>query len=318
MLSVPFDYKQLNETLGQTPQSFVHVHNTSIARFFKRYLLMDALSVFDWTLPDNWDADYFRYVLMGFGYVVVFKTDLFGIIPQFGNLYGYNVFYRPNRARVVNPLIRERDMQIGRECSLIKLTPDYGSVADLVDYYGDLMALTYETLAVNILNSRLAYLIGVESKAEAETFKSLFDQIASGKPAVFYRGKPATTTALKAQTGEWQTLLQNVGQNFIAPELLTALQSIRDEFLTHIGIPNLSDRKKERVNLVDSERNTAETAAKSALWLEELQAGIDQTLELFPELDGKLSVKLRFPADFSNEGGVQDAAIKPDSALQLR
>ena len=253
MLIAPFTYEQLNAHMGQIPQSFIHVHNTEIARFFKRYLLMDALAVFEWTLPEHWDADYFRYVLMGFGHVVVFKTDIFGVIPQYGELYGYNVFYRPNRAKVVSPLIRERDMLIGQECSLIKLMPDYGSIVDLVDYYGDLMSLTYETLAVNILNSRLAYLIGVDSKAEAETFKSLFDQIASGKPAVFYRGKPATPQALKAQTGEWQTLLQNVGQNFIGTELLEALQSIRDEFLTHIGIPNLSERKKERVNLVDSE-----------------------------------------------------------------
>lgn len=316
MLIAPFTYEQLNAHMGQIPQSFIHVHNTEIARFFKRYLLMDALAVFEWTLPDNWDADYFRYVLMGFGHVVVFKTDIFGVIPQYGELYGYNVFYRPNRAKVVSPLIRERDMLIGRECSLIKLMPDYGSIVDLVDYYGDLMSLTYETLAVNILNSRLAYLIGVDSKAEAETFKSLFDQIASGKPAVFYRGKPATPQALKAQTGEWQTLLQNVGQNFIGTELLEALQAIRDEFLTHIGIPNLSERKKERVNLVDSERNSVETAAKSAMWLEELQKGIDQTLELFPELDGKLSVKLRFPADLSNEGGVKEnAAVESDSAV---
>ena len=317
MLNAPFTYDQLNAHLGQIPQSFLHVHNTAVARFFKRYLLMDALSVFDWTLPDNWDADYFRYILMGFGHVVVFKTDLFGIIPQYGELYGYNVFYRPNRARVVNPLIRERDMLIGRECSLIKLMPDFGSIVDLVDYYGDLMSLTYETLAMNILNSRLAYLIGVDSKAEAETFKSIFDQIASGKPAAFYRGKPASPTTLKAQTGEWQTLLQNVGQNYIGDRLLDALQSIRDEYLTHIGIPNISERKKERVNLVDSERNTVETMAKSALWLDELQDGIKQTLELFPELDGKLSVKLRFPGDLSKEGGVTNGSVESDSTVQL-
>lgn len=315
MLNAPFSYDQLNGHLGQIPQSFIHVHNTAVARFFKRYLLMDALSVFDWKLPDNWDPDYFRYILMGFGHVVVFKTDLFGVIPQYGELYGFNVFYRPNKARVVNPLIRERDMLIGRECSLIKLMPDFGSIVDLVDYYGDLMSLTYETLAMNILNSRLAYLIGVDSKAEAETFKSIFDQIASGKPAAFYRGKPASPTALKAQMGEWQTLLQNVGQNYIGDRLLEALQAIRDEFLTHIGIPNLSDRKKERVNLVDSERNTVETMAKSALWLDELQDGIKQTLELFPELEGNLSVRLRFPGDLSTKGGVNNGTAELDSTI---
>ena len=62
MLIAPFTYEQLNAHMGQIPQSFIHVHNTEIARFFKRYLLMDALAVFEWTLPEHWDADYFRYL----------------------------------------------------------------------------------------------------------------------------------------------------------------------------------------------------------------------------------------------------------------
>ena len=308
MLSAPFTYEQLNAHLGQVPQSFLHVHNTAISRFFKRYLLMDSLAVFKWTLPDNWDADYFRYIIMGFGRAVIFKTDLFGVIPQYAELYGYNVFYRPNKAIVANPLIKARDLTIGVDCALIKLSPDYGSIADLVDYYGDLMALTYESMSVNILNSRLSYLVGVSSKAEADTFKSIYDEIASGKPAVFYRGKQNNSNALdlKNNAGAWETLLQNVKQSFIADELMTVLQDIRDEFLTHIGIPNMSERKKERINLVDSERNTVETAAKVSLWLEELQAGIDSAIKLFPELSGKLAVSLRFPPDLSMKGGVAD------------
>lgn len=307
VLSAPFTYEQLNAHLGQVPQSFLHVHNTAISRFFKRYLLMDSLAVFKWTLPDNWDADYFRYIIMGFGRAVIFKTDLFGVIPQYAELYGYNVFYRPNKAIVANPLIKARDLTIGVDCALIKLSPDYGSIADLVDYYGDLMALTYESMSVNILNSRLSYLVGVSSKAEADTFKSIYDEIASGKPAVFYRGKQNNSNALdlKNNAGAWETLLQNVKQSFIADELMTVLQDIRDEFLTHIGIPNMSERKKERINLVDSERNTVETAAKVSLWLEELQAGIDSAIKLFPELSGKLAVSLRFPPDLSIKGGVE-------------
>lgn len=305
MLNVPFTYDQLNAHVGQVPQSFIHVHNTSVSRFFKRYLLQDAISVFDWTLPDHWDADYFRYVLMGWGRLVIFRTDLFGIIPQFAELYGYNVFYRPNKAIVANPLIKTRDMVIGQDCALIKLMPDYGSIVDLVDYYGDLMALTYESLAINILNSRLSYLIAVDSKAEAETYKSIYDDIASGKPAVVYRGKQASKAATTGKMGDQplNTLLQNLKQSYIGQELLDGLQAIRDEFLTHIGIPNISERKKERVNLVDSERNAAETAAKVQLWLEELQDGIQKAVDLFPELAGQFSVALRFPAD-DVKGGV--------------
>ena len=308
MHTVPFSYETLNAVSSSIPQSFIHIHNTGVSRFFKRYLLQDALSIFKWTLPENWDADYFRYILLGYGHCVVFKTDLYGIIPQYGQLSGYNVFYRPTRAIVANPLIKSRELTINVDCTLIKLCPDYGSLIDLVDYYGDLMALTYESLSVNILNSRLAYLIGVSNKSEAETFKAVYDEIASGKPAVFWRGKDIakeSKNAIGKTADEWQTLIQNIKNTYVANDLLESLNAIRDEYLTHIGIPNLSERKKERVNIVDSERNNCETAAKISLWLDELRDSIDRTTEMFPELSGKLSVSLRFPID---KGGAEDAS----------
>lgn len=314
MLELPFSYEQLNSHCGQVPQAFLHVHNTTISRFFKRYLLQDALSVFDWQVPDNWDKDYFRYVLMGFGHCVVFKTDLFGVIPQHASLYGYNVFYRPNKAMVANPLIQAKELRLGVDCTLIKLMPDWGSIADLVDYYGDLMALAYESMAVNILNTRLAYLIGVESKAEADTMKSIYDEVASGTPAVVYKGKqPSTKTAIRDNGRQWDTLLQNLKQVYIAQDLLDTLQGIRDEYLTHIGIPNLSERKKERVNTIDSQRNNIETKAKSQLWLEELQEGINETRAMFPELEGRLAVTLRYDAVY--EGDSDEAETVSSSAL---
>lgn len=292
--NIPFTYEYLNSVNGKTPQAFVRIHNTAVSRFFKKYLMQDAISVFDWTLPDWWDADYFRYCLMGFGFVAIFRTDLYGVIPQHCTLSGYNVFYRPTRALVANPLLQSLDMRINQDCALLKLMPDYSSVADLVDYYGDLMALCYESLGINILNSRLSYVIGVDGKAEADTFKLLFDEILSGSPAVVYRKKPSQLNPKTGAAEPWQTVLQNLTQNFIAPDLLESLNAIRDEFLTMIGIPNLSERKKERVNTIDSQRNTVETQSKIDLWLDELQTGIDQTLDLFPDLSGLLAVAKRY------------------------
>lgn len=294
MNDIPFSYNYLNQVNSQTPQAFIRIHNTGASRFFKKYLMQDALAVLKWTLPENWDADYFRYVIMGFGFCTIFKTDLFGVIPQHCTLSGYNVFYRPTKALIANPLIGSEELQINQNCVILKLMPDYQGIADLVDYYGDLMALTYESLAINILNSRLAYLIGADGKADADTFKLLFDEILSGKPAVVYRKKQTPSTLVKgAPTEEWQTLVQNLQQNFIAPDLLEALNSIRDEFLTMVGIPNLSERKKERVNVMDSKRNTFETQAKIDLWIDELQDGIDKAKNMFPELS-MLAVEKRY------------------------
>lgn len=69
----------------------------------------------------------------------------------------------------------------------------------------------------------------------------------------------------------------------------------------------MSTRKKERVNALDSMKNTAETNCKARLWLEELQDSIRKAIELFPELDGAFSVKMRF--DDSEGGGSNVGAV---------
>lgn len=305
MQNLPYSYEYLNTVDGTVSPSFLHIRNTGIARFFKRYLIQEAISVFDWTLPKNWDADYFRYILMGWGFISVLKTDLFGVIPQQATLSGYNVFYRPTTAIVANPLLRSRTLKIGKDCSIIKLMPDYGSIADLVDNYGNLMALAYETASINILNSKLSFAFNADTKAEADTYKAMYDAIASGNPAVVYRNSKKSTS-LTGENARWQTFVQNVGQNYIAPEVMETIRQIRDEFLTEIGIPNLATRKKERTNLAEVDKNTFETEAKSLLWLETLQEGIETTINLFPELTGELSVKLRYKGDENNGQNVRN------------
>lgn len=294
-MNVPFTYDYINAVEGQRIPAFMHINNTAIARMFKRYLMQDAISVFQFSFPENWDADYFRYVLLGWGYLAVIKTDLFGVIPQQCTLTGYNVFYRPNKCNIANPLLEQRTLSIGKDCAIIKLMPDYGNIADIVDTYGDMMALAYETASINILNSRVSFVFNAGTKTEADTYKALYDSIASGSPSVVYRkNKTGVTVA------PWETFQQNVGNNYIAGDIMETLRTIRDQFLTEIGIPNLSTRKKERVNLMQADKNTVETVCKSHIWLQEIKKGIDNAVEMFPELDGKLSVKLRYSEVVAN------------------
>lgn len=287
-MNAPFTYDFINAVQGQRIPAFMRVNNTAIARMFKRYLMQDALSVFEFTLPPEWDADYFRYILLGWGYIAILKTDLFGIIPQQCTLTGYNVFYRPNKCIVSNPLLQSRTLDINKDCVLIKLMPDYGNIADLVDTYGDMMALAYETASINILNSRVSFVFNADSKSQADTYKALYDSIASGSPSVVYRKSKTVDKA------PWDTFQQNVGQNYIAGDVMDTLRTIRDQFLTEIGIPNLSTRKKERVNLMQADKNTVETVCKSHLWIEEINKGIKNAVEMFPELENTFTAKLRY------------------------
>ncbi len=276
---VPAAYDYINiYNAVQTP-STVHVTNTSLAWFFRRYLLQDAMSVFEFKLPKDWAEDYFLYVLYCWGFLSIVRTDKYGVIPQACGLRGYDVFYRPTNAVISNPLLRGiLEPRIGVDCTLVKLQPDYGGIYDLVCYYGDMMALAAEACGVNLLNSKLAYVFMAENKASAESLKKIYDRIASGEPAVVF------DKSLKADADgklPWDTFSQNVGQNFIADRLLDALNTITNMYRTHIGLPNANTDKKERLITDEVHSNDTATISKCEMWLQQLRKSFAEANDMF-------------------------------------
>lgn len=279
MQAAPYMYDYINAEVSQHSPSTVHTKNTELQRFFARYLLQKAMSVFKWDLPETWDRDYFLYVLYGIGYIAVLNTDKYGVIPQQCGLDGYNIFYQPKRALVTNPLLKGlRSLDIGTQCTLIKLQPDYGSVMDLVGFYADMMALTAETAGVNLVNSRLSYVFFGKNKNTAESQKKLFDRVASGEPATF-----VDTALYDVQSGNpsWIPFQQNVGQNYIAGDALADLRKWEMMFDTDIGIPNANTDKKERLIIDEVNANNVEVTSKADLWLDQLQKSFAQTSKMF-------------------------------------
>ena len=59
----PFFYDYVNQQTSAFTPSTVHVSNTGLSNFFRRYLLQKAFSVFKWTMPETWSRDYFLYCL---------------------------------------------------------------------------------------------------------------------------------------------------------------------------------------------------------------------------------------------------------------
>ena len=298
MSNPPYDYTFINEYNSIISPSTVHIKNTGLARFFKRYLLQEAISRFEFTLPERWDYNYFTLVLFVIGFIFGFdKEPAYGLIPQHGFIGGRTVQYQPYYATIANPRFKVQGsyrLVIGEECSIIKLQPDYCGLYDIVDYYGDMMALTAETVGVNILNSKLSYVFAADNKASAESFKKLYDDIASGNPASF-ADKHLFDDEGKLKV---QLLLQNVGQNFIADRLLDCLGVIRNKFLTDIGIPNANTDKRERLISSEVQANNIETASKVSVWLSEMQKGVKQTRELFGLSASDFDIKFANLPDF--------------------
>ena len=288
-------YYEFNNVINSTSSpSTIHVHNTALSWYFRRYLIQKVMSVFKFkNLPEHWDEDYFKYTLFMFGRVAVINTDTFGVIPQFCTLHGYDVYYRPTNALITNPLIKGfKDPRIGVQCGLIKMQPDYGGAWDIVSYYADQMALASEALGVNLLNTKLAYIFAADGKAAAESFKKLYDKIASGEPAA------VVDKDLFDDDGrlKMEIFNQNLKQTFIGDQVLGVLAALDAGFETMVGIPNVNIAKASGVSKSEVNANNIGTKSLAEVWLNTMQRGIDQTNALM-----NLNLEVEFNYNYEPE-----------------
>ena len=288
-MNLPKSYEFENLYNSMRSPSTVHCRNTALVEFYTRYLLQKVISVFEFSgLPETWADNYFKYVLFGEGVIAVINTDRYGVICQNCGLSGYNVFYQPTTVIVANPLLPGlREFTVGENCQIIKLQPNYSGVMDLVTTYADLMALALETTGANLLNSKLSYVFFADNKTAAESFKKLYDKLASGEPmAVIDKN-------LLKEDGSvaWQMFTQNVGANYVTGELLNDMKTIEDQFNTIVGIPNANTQKRERMITDEVNANNVDTQSRVNLWLETMQKDIDKVNNMFGL---NIAVKYRF------------------------
>lgn len=302
-MQAPMFYDHINAKESMASPGTMKVHNTGLYRQFQRYLLQEAMSPFKFTFPKTWAKDYVLYVLYLWGYFAIFNTDKFGIIPQQCGLYGYDVFYRPTHCIITNPLFRETYYpKIGKDCTLIKLQPDYGGIMDIVSYYAEMMALCSESVAVNLVNSKLSYVFFAQGTKEGEEVKKIYDQVGAGEPCVVvdkkFRGEDGTLA--------WEMFDRNVKNNYIASDILSDMKKIKAMFDTEIGIPNTNTDKKERMITSEVLSNNVETLSKCELWLEELQARFEEARNMFGFTKEELNVEWRFDL---TKGGNMDESV---------
>ena len=273
--------------------STYHGKDNLLTRYNFKYLFQRALSVFDFTIPEAWEKNFFLNTLYGVGFLIILPTDEFGVIDQFGNIYGYDLQYQPARATVVNPLFTEMgignkysDLRIWDQCGLLRLTPDYSGIFKICAYYAELLATASASLQVNLLNTKFAYIFGAKNKQQAESLKRVYDDIASGQSAVFLDKN------LYDENGELAVtiLTQDVSSVYIGSQLLNDMRQILNDFDSMIGIPNSNLQKKERMIVDEANMNNFETRALCYTWKEMLDKDMQRLNQMY---DLGLGVKFR-------------------------
>ena len=280
---VPVFYDHINSYNSQLSPSTMHVRDTNLAWYFRRYLLQKAIAVFKWKMPESWAQNYFLYVLYCWGYIAIINTDKFGVIPQGCSLSGYDVFYQPKKAIIANPLLTGIvQPEIGKQCTLIRLQPDYGGIMDKINFYADVLALCAETAGTSLFNSKLAYVFASANKQAAESFKKMYDEITSGNPASF------VDKSLFNEDGSpnWTMFNQDLRGSYIAGQIMEDMRKWEIKFCSDLGIPNSNTDKKERLIVDEVNSNNIEVKLWADLALESLKDGCKKAREMFGiELD---------------------------------
>lgn len=306
MANVPFYYDYINTVESGRQPANVHVLNNEAGRFYQRYLLKKALSVFKWTLPAWWDKNYFLYTLYCYGFVAIFDSGKFGVIPQNCGLQGYNVFYRPKRVIIANPLLTTLEREIDVDCVLMQLQPDYTGVLDLCGHYAEKMALASSTINQNLWSTKLATVFFAESDAEQQAFKKAYDRMTSGDPMVVVRKN------LRDENGnlKYEVFNRDVKNSYVISDLIADLRKIEAEFDTRIGIPNANTDKRERLITDEVNANNVETTILSDLWMDSIQDAIKKVREMFGV---EIKCERRYEdGNISDNVGLGHISDKPD------
>ena len=281
----------------------MHSSDTWLQWYFRRYLLQKAIAVFKWDLPKLWAKNYFLYVLYCWGYIAVVNTDKFGVICQACSLSGYDLYYQPNKATIANPLLRGiLNPVIDKQCTLIRLQPDYGGIMDKINFYADMLALSAETAGTNLFNSKLSYVFAANSKSAAESSKKMYDKVASGEPVV------VIDKDLFNEDGSpnWLMFNQDLKGSYIAGDIMEDMRKWELKFCSDLGIPNSNTDKKERLIVPEVESNNVEVKLWADLALESLKESCKKTEDMFGI---KISVDWRYKEDFEDESMDRSAGL---------
>ena len=316
---LPLNYEQINVANGTYFPSQVKSYNNAAFRLWERALFQRACSTLILKLPDVWkrNKDLMYWCLFSYGFVGCGKLPDIGTWFNPGTFRGFDFYYRPTTFLLTNPYYGtsgiSKELKIGKDCEIIKLTPDYLGIWDVITYYAEKLATIDTAINTAIINSKLAYVIGAKNKAAAEVLKTLFDKVNKGEPAVFFDKKLADDGVDKDVP--WQALFRDdVKASYIVTDLLRDFQTLINDFDTEIGIPTLPYEKKERLVTDEARSKDIDATSRSIIWFDTLKDSFEVAND-FLNLTGenRLQVTLRYQPEGGVFNGIsEDYAVRND------
>ena len=302
----PLNYHQINVAAGSyTPSNDKNFNNKTFA-FWERALFQRAQSVLDFEVPAEWDGkvkDFFLYCLFKYGFICISKNDEFGQFFQPCTLSGFDFYYQPTKAIIANPIYNE-ELEIDKQCALLKLTPDYMGAWDIIWYTAEKLSILDNAINMSLINNKFAFFLGARNKTAGQALKKMLDLVNQGEPAVVYDMKLINDPTDKEMPfQQWQR--DNLKNSYLTTDQLMDFQTIINNFDAEVGIPTIPYQKKERMVTDEATARTFDAKARSITWFNTLTSSIEEIKKLYPDIN--LSVKLHYD---ETEGTPQDIDVK--------
>jgi len=250
-----------------------------------------------------WDIDALKYALFFLGYMGVFESKKYGVVPQPGTIAGYGLQYQPTGFIVNTPYFQfGRPLRIGVECELIKLTPDYTGVFDIITKYASELKEIDTSIRSAARGSRFAYALIADSDKSARTMKAIREKIINGDDVII--DEKVVRNKADADQLPWYQFDRDLKQNYILGDLLEARRNTLVDFYREIGVRMLDD-KKERMITGEVAAGNAETFIRSEVWAEALKTSIAKVNAMFGT---QLQMEINEPDMPGMEGGDRDVS----------
>ena len=243
------------------------------------------------------------YCLFKYGFVCISKNDEFGQFFQPCTLSGYDFYYQPTKAIIANPKL-STELEIDKECALLKLTPDYMGAWDIIWYTAEKLSTLDNAINMSLINNKFAFFLGARNKTASQALKKMLDLVNQGEPAVVYDMKLLNDPTDKEMPFQ-QWGRDNLKNSYLTTDQLMDFQTLINNFDAEIGIPTIPYQKKERMVTDEATARTYDAKARSVTWFNTLTSSIEEIKKLYPDI--KLSVKLHYD---KTEGTPEDIDVK--------
>ena len=257
-----------------------------------------CLSMFEWqNLPDTMNARYLEMCLYYKGQAALLKDDTYGFINTqaadsgYINIYGLPTLlncwsYSYNSQR--NLYVPDSDDTEQDSCILVMNTFERVPTCATIELFAKRLAEAQRTIDINLAAQRTPCLV-LTDKNQEFTLRQMYAQYEGNSPVIYANKDQLNPEAIK--TIDTQA-------PYVIDKLMGYKREIWNEFLSFIGVSNLSE-KRECLVTAETDSNNELVNLNMQSYLVPRQKACDEFNKLFG-LEGDKAISVRVRSDLYN------------------